>query len=76
MVTVYIEYTEVSPYLEHLHVRPELLDERLDDGLGRRRRGHADALGRHLLTRVVLVLRLQRMVIIAHSYGFKCQRVD
>ena len=58
MVTLYIEYTEVSPYLEHLHVRPELLDERLDDGLGRGRRGHADALGRHLLARVVLVLRL------------------
>ena len=56
------------PYLEHLHVRSELLDERLDDGLGRRRRGHADALGRHLLARVVLVLRLQRMGIIGYSF--------
>ena len=47
-------------YLEHLHVGAELLDERLDDGLGRGRGGDADALGRHLLPRVVLVLRLLR----------------
>ena len=47
-------------YLKHLHVRPELLDEGLDDGLGSGRRRHPDALGRHLLASVVLVLRLER----------------
>ena len=50
-------------YLEHLHVGAELLDEGLDDGLGRGRGRDADALGRHLLARVVLVLGLQRIEI-------------
>jgi hypothetical protein len=35
--------------LKHLHVRPELLDERLDDFLRRCHRRHSDALRRNFL---------------------------
>ena len=41
----------VLGHLEHLHVGPELFDERLDDGLGRGRAGHPDALCGHFLAR-------------------------
>ena len=43
----------VGGQVQHLHVGPELFDERLDDGARRRRRRDAHALGGDLLAGIL-----------------------
>ena len=46
----------VFGHVQHLHVRTELLDERLDDGLSGSRGRNPDAFGGNLLTGILEVV--------------------